>query len=311
MKTLRFLLVALYLIICHLDMTYAQMTVPIWPEGQIPNSLNNTAIKEKNDVGADGILRISDITVPSFAVYKAAKPTGTAVIICPGGGYRIEAANHEGTNIAKWFNSFGITVFVLKYRLPDERLWANKHEVAFEDALQAIRLVKLDAKKYDIDPNKVGIMGFSAGGHLASTLSTHWFKDLPSQAFGTVAEAAIKPNFAILMYPVISSGEYKHAGSFEQLLGKEPKTELLDYYSTDKQVTTRTPPTLLIHATDDKAVPVENSLMYYAALKKVGVPASLLIYENGGHGFGMAQKQNGSVKNWTEHARQWLEAMGF
>jgi acetyl esterase/lipase len=249
--------------------------------------------------------------VPSFTVYKAAKPTGTAIIICPGGGYWIEAASHEGTNIAKWFNSFGITAFVLKYRLPDDRLWSNKHEVPFQDALQALRLIKIDAKKYDIDPNKIGVMGFSAGGHLASTLSTHWYKDLPSLAFGTIAEAAIKPNFTILMYPVISSGEYKHAGSFDRLLGKDPKADLLDYYSTEKQVTTRTPPTLLIHATDDKAVPVENSLMYYAALKKVGVPASLLIYENGGHGFGMAQKQNGSVKNWTEHARQWLESMGF
>jgi acetyl esterase/lipase len=305
MKKSHFLLFVFYFTISSLEMIHAQMIVPLWPEGQTPNSLNNQTIKEKNEVGADGILRISDITVPSFAVYKAAKPTGTAVIICPGGGYRIEAANHEGTNIAKWFNSFGITAFVLKYRLPDERLWANRHEVAFQDVLQALRLIKSGAKKYDIDPNKVGVMGFSAGGHLASTLSTHWFKDLPSQAFGTAAEATI------LMYPVISSGEHKHAGSFEQLLGKEPKADLLDYYSTEKQVTTRTPPTLLIHATDDKAVPVENSLMYYAALKKVGVPASLLIYENGGHGFGMAQKQNSSVKNWTEHARQWLEAMGF
>ncbi len=311
MKKNLFLFFASYFTVSSLQMAQAQIIVPLWPEGQIPNSLNNTTIKEKNETGTDGILRISDITVPTFAVYKAAKPTGTAVIICPGGGYWIEAANHEGTNVAQWFNSFGVTAFVLKYRLPDDRLWANKHEVAFQDALQALKLIKIDAKKYDIDPNKIGIMGFSAGGHLASTLSTHWYKDLPAQALGTVAEAATKPNFAILVYPVISSGVHKHGGSFERLLGKDPKADLLDYYSTEKQVTVHTPPTLLIHATDDKAVPVENSLLYYSALKKVGVSASLLVYENGGHGFGMAQKQSGSAKNWTEHTRQWLSSMGF
>ena len=287
--------------------TISQTVIPLWPEGKIPNSLNNTTIKEKNEMGKDDILRISDITVPSYSVYKPTKANGTAVLICPGGGYWIEAAGHEGTDVAQWFNSFGVTAFVLKYRLPDDKLWSNKHEVAFQDAMQALKLIRQNAVNYGINSNKIGIMGFSAGGHLASTVSTHWFKNLPDNAAVTEAEKALRPNFSILMYPVISSGDVKHAGSFERLLGKNPSLEMLEYYSSEKQVTTKTPPTLLIHATDDSAVPVENSLLYFTALKKNKVSASLLVYENGGHGFGLATKLTGSVKNWPQHAQQWLE----
>lgn len=287
--------------------TLAQTVVQLWPEGKIPNSLNNTTIQEKTEVGKDGIVRISNVTVPSYSIYKPAKPNGVAVVICPGGGYWIEAASHEGTEIAQWFNSFGVTAFVLKYRLPDEKLWSKKEEVAFQDAMQAIKLVRQNAKEYGINPSKIGIMGFSAGGHLASTVSTHWFRTLSADAIGTDAEKAIKPNFSILMYPVISSGDVRHAGSFDKLLGKTPSAEMLEYYSTDKQVSAKTPPTLLVHATDDTAVPVENSLLYLTALKKNKISASLLVYENGGHGFGLATKQKGSVKNWPQHAQQWLE----
>ena len=305
-KQLRIFTLLLF-VIHHSPFTMSQTIVPLWPEGKIPNSLNNTTITEKNEMGKDGILRISDVTVPSYTVYKPAKANGTAVLICPGGGYWIEAAGHEGSDVALWLNSFGVTAFVLKYRLPDDKLWNNKHEVAFQDAMQALKMIRQNATAYSINPIKIGIMGFSAGGHLASTVCTHWFKHLPTAAVGTDLEKELKPNFSILMYPVISSGDAKHAGSFERLLGKTPSPEMLEYYSSEKQVTARTPPTLLVHATDDSAVPVENSLLYLSALRKNKVPASLLVYENGGHGFGLATKLTGSVKNWPQHAQQWLE----
>jgi len=277
----------------------AQTVISLWPEGQIPNDLKNKTIQEKIEVSADGILRISNIVLPTLTAYLPEKPNGTAIMICPGGGYWIEAAGHEGVDVAKWFNSFGITAFVLKYRLPDENLWENKHQVPLQDALQGMRLIRTNAAQYKINPDKIGVMGFSAGGHLASTVSTHWQEEIT------------KPNFSILMYPVISSGEHKHGGSFERLLGKTPTPEMLEKYSSEKQVSAKTPPTLLIHATDDKAVPVENSILYYNALRSFKIPASLLIYENGGHGFGLAKKQKGSVKNWPESCKAWLEAMGF
>jgi acetyl esterase/lipase len=280
----------------------AQDTILLWPEGQIPNDLKNTAIEEKTETGADGVLRISNVKIPSMTVYAPAKPNGTAVLICPGGGYWIEAAGHEGTEVAQWFNSFGVTAFVLKYRLPDSKLWQNIHEVPLQDALQAMKLIRSNAKKYSLNTTRVGVMGFSAGGHLAATLSTRWSAGGPEA----------KPNFSVLMYPVISSGEAKHAGSFERLLGKNPTPEMLELYSNEKQVSDKTPPALLVHATDDKAVPVENSMLYYSALKKFNTPAALLVYENGGHGFGLAKKlKTGSVKNWPDHCRQWLDAMGF
>ena len=281
------------------NMTHAQTTLLLWPNGQIPNDLKNNTIQEKNETGKDNILRISDITVPSMTAYFPAKSNGAAVLICPGGGYWIEAAGHEGTDVAKWFNSFGVTAFVLKYRLPDDRLWSNKHEVPLQDAQQAMKLIRKSAAQYGLDLNRVGIMGFSAGGHLAATLSTRWGSD----------EA--KPNFSILAYPVITSSDQAHRGSFDRLLGKDPSPEMLALYSNEKQVSSQTPPALLFHATDDLAVPVENSMLYYSALKNNKVAASLLVYENGGHGFGLAQNQKGSVKNWPQHAQQWLERMGF
>jgi acetyl esterase/lipase len=283
----------------------AQTVIPLWPSGQIPNDLQNKTIQEKVDVDANGIMRISNIVLPSMSVYSPPNPNGTAVLICPGGGYRIEAAGHEGTDVAKWFNSFGVTAFVLKYRLPDDALWRNKHEVPLQDAMQAMKLIRENANTYRIDPKRIGVMGFSAGGHLASTLSTHWHRqNLPNAEI-------YKPDFSILMYPVVSSGVHKHGGSFENLLGKNPSSEMMERYSNEKQVSAQTPPTLLVHASDDKAVPVENSILYYSALRQLNIPASMLVYENGGHGFGLATKQKGSVKNWSDHCKGWMEAMGL
>lgn len=301
-----------YILLFLCQFVKAQTVIPLWSENQIPNDLKNKAIQEKIEVSQDNILRISNIVFPTLTAYFPTNPNGTAVMICPGGGYAIEAAGHEGVDVAQWFNSFGVTAFVLKYRLPDSKLWSDKHEVALQDALQGMKLIRENATKYHINPNKIGVMGFSAGGHLAATLSTHWHKasDLSNLKQATDFEI-YKPNFSILMYPVISAGSFKHAGSFVNLLGKNPSQEMLDYFSNEKQVSDKTPPTLLVHATDDKGVPVENSMLYYDALRVAKVPASLLIYENGGHGFGMARKQKGSVKKWSEHCKDWLEGMGL
>jgi acetyl esterase/lipase len=296
----------------HSTMSRSQTVISLWSNGQMPNDLQNRSIQEKIEVGNDGILRISNIVFPTLSVYVPTTPNGAAVMICPGGGYAIEASGHEGVDVAKWFNSIGVTAFVLKYRLPDDKLWSNKYEVALQDALQGIKIIRESADKYKVDPNRIGIMGFSAGGHLAATVSTLWHQAKTLKGFENLSDAQVcKPNFSILMYPVITSGPFKHAGSFERLFGKTPSQEQLEHYSAEKQVSAQTPPTLLVHATDDKGVPVENSMLYYDALRKLRIPASMLLYENGGHGFGLAKKLKGSVHSWPESCHQWLVGMGY
>ncbi|AEI49972.1 esterase/lipase precursor [Runella slithyformis DSM 19594] len=290
----------------------SQTVISLWSTGKIPNDLQNRSIREKIEVGNDSILRISNIVFPTLSVYLPATPSGAAVMICPGGGYSIEASGHEGVDVAKWFTSIGVTAFVLKYRLPDDRLWSNKHEVGLQDALQGLKLIRENAAKYKINPDRIGIMGFSAGGHLAASASTLWPKAKELAAFENWPSADVcKPNFSILMYPVITSGPFKHAGSFERLLGKTPSQDQLDRFSAEKQVSELTPPALLVHATDDKGVPVENSMMYYNALRQLRIPASMLLYENGGHGFGLAKKLKGSVHSWPQSCHQWLIGMGY
>lgn len=300
------------LISLHSTMSRSQTVISLWSADQMPNDLKNRTIREKIEVGNDSILRISNIVFPTLSAYLPANPNGSAIMICPGGGYGIEASGHEGVDVAKWFNSIGVTAFVLKYRLPDDRLWSNKHEVGLQDALQGIKLIREGADKYKIDPNRIGIMGFSAGGHLAATVSTLWPKVKELKGFENLSSADLcKPNFSILMYPVITSGPFKHSGSFQNLLGKTPSPEQLERFSAEKQISEQTPPTLLIHATDDKGVPVENSILYYDALRKLRIPTSMLLYENGGHGFGLAKKLKGSVHSWPQSCHQWLIGMGY
>ncbi|WP_229208915.1 alpha/beta hydrolase [Dyadobacter luticola] len=281
-------------------------TINLWPEGKVPNSKTNT-IQEKSETDAQGILRISGVTVPTLAAYIAPKEkaTGAAVVICPGGGYGILAASHEGSDFAKWFNERGITAFVLKYRLPSDKTMEHQHEVPLMDAMQAMKLVRQNAKKWNVDVSKIGIMGFSAGGHLAATLSTHF-------NMGPKASEEAKPNFSILIYPVISLlPELAHAGSRDNLLGPEKSEELIKYYSNELQVTDKTPPAFLVHATDDNGVPVENSIAYYLALKKVKVPVEMHLYPKGGHGYGMRTEGKGSLGGWPAAMEGWLKAMGY
>ena len=281
--------------------------LPLWPAGQVPNALasvQSTTITEQSKTEG-GILRISDVLTPTLTVYPAKKPAsgnvpGAAVMICPGGGYSILAAEHEGSDIARWFADRGITAFMLKYRLPDNRLQSNPHEVPLLDAMQGMRLVRQQATRFGVDPNRVGIMGFSAGGHLAATLATHYDK-------GPAADPQAKPNFAVLMYPVITFGEKAHGGSRDKLLGTLAKDPTwLDYYSNEKQVSTTTPPTFLVHSMDDKAVPVENSIAYYQACLRQNVPAEMHLYPTGGHGFALRTKPGESVGQWPAALDAWL-----
>jgi len=290
------------------SVAHSQEVLKLWPDGAIPNALPNVSITEKAET-TDGILRISNVSVPTLTAYlpPKGKATGAAVMVCPGGGYSILAAGHEGEDIARWFNQMGITAFVLKYRLPDPKIMTNQHEVPLMDALQGLTLIRQQASRYGIDPAKIGIMGFSAGGHLASTVSTHYHRP-PASA----RPDAARPNFAILLYPVITFGEKAHTGSRDKLLGTLNKSpELIADFSNELQVSAQTPPTFLVHSEDDKGVPVENSILYYLACLKHNVPAEMHLYPKGGHGYGLRTQKFGSLNSWPSACQAWLTAMGL
>jgi len=271
------------------------MKINLWPEGKIPLRINNTIQEES--ISTD-IIRIGKVQIPQIEVYLPNKKsaTGQGVIICPGGGYSILAYDWEGTDVAKLLNANGIAAFVLKYRLPDSLSSTAPNQVPLIDAKQAMRLVREKASEWNILPNKIGIMGFSAGGHLAATLSTHFEKDT-------------RPDFSILIYPVISMDKnITHMGSRTNLIGKNPTDAMIKLYSNELHVTGKTPPSFLIHATDDDGVPVENSLLYYQALKKNKVPAEMHIYPFGGHGFGLANG-NKSLDSWPRLMINWLKGL--
>lgn len=276
----------------------------LWPNGNIPNYKKTSEI-EKSD--STGIVRISLVQQPAIEIFLPSKQsaTGQAVVICPGGGYGILAYNWEGTDVAKWLNSNGIAAIVLKYRLPNSKSNIDPKLSPLLDAQRAIRIVRANADKWNVKKDKVGIMGFSAGGHLASTAGTR-FDTGNANATDTIQRMSSRPDFMILMYPVISmSQEYMHKGSRNNLIGTNADSVLAKFYSSDLQVTNQTPPTFLVHASDDKGVPVENSLSFYQALIKNNVPAEMHIYPYGGHGFGLAVGK-GYLATWPERCMDWL-----
>jgi acetyl esterase/lipase len=279
----------------------------LWPSGNLPNYKKTNEV-EKSDT--TGIIRISLVQQPAVEVYLPSRQstTGQAVIICPGGGYGILAYNWEGTDIAKWLNANGIVAIVLKYRLPNSKSNIDPKLSPLLDAQRAIRLVRANSEKWNIKKDKVGIMGFSAGGHLASTAGTHFDKG-NANAADTIDRISSRPDFMILMYPVISmSKEYMHKGSRNNLIGATADSAMARYYSNDLQVTKETPPTFIVHATDDTGVPVENSLSFYQALKNNGVPAEMHIYPYGGHGFGLAVGK-GYLATWPDRCIDWLHSL--
>jgi acetyl esterase/lipase len=255
--------------------------------------------------GAPGALGTADVDKPSITPYLAKSPNGTAVIVCPGGGYQHLAMDHEGVQIAKWLNSLGISAFVLQYRLGPK----YHHPAMINDAQRAIRTVRSHAMALRIQPDRIGIWGFSAGGHLASTAATHFDAGDPNAA-DPIDRAGSRPDFAILAYPVISLGEFAHVGSRKNLLGENPDPKLVEDLSNDQRVTTHTPPTFLFHTTADATVPVENSVRFYLALRKAGVPAEMHIFQNGPHGVGLAPT-DATLSAWGGLLANWLRERGL
>jgi pectinesterase len=269
----------------------------------VPN--NKPVADIETSITRDNVTRISKISNPTLTIFRPQKPNGKAVIICPGGGYAILAFDKEGTRVAEEFTKWGVTAFVLKNRLPDDSINIDKSLAPLQDAQQAIRYVRNNAATYGIDKNKIGIMGFSAGGHLASTAATHFNYKADVNNTDTTS---VRPDFVILIYPVISFDSIiTHKGSRNNLIGANASKETTDFFSNDLQVTAGAPPSFLVHAGDDAAVPVENSLRYYQACIKNKVPAELHLYPKGGHGFGMYIKTTDD--NWMERLRNWLNRL--
>jgi len=276
-------------LLCSISTAQAQEKIYLYPDQ--PNL--HIGGREKN---ADA---------PFVEHYSAAKKNGAAILICPGGGYATHALGHEGKDIAAFFTSKGYDAIVLHYRINDESQSGSRYPAAYNDVTTAMRLVRSKAADWGYDPEKTGVIGFSAGGHLASCLATMLQPANEKEKWST------RPAFAILVYPVISmKAPYKHAGSTNMLLGPDPAPGMTDSLSTNERVTDQTPPTLLIHSTDDTVVPVENSLMFFDALRKHHVKATMQIYDHGGHGFGLGT-QDAVLNTWPALCITWLQSLGM
>jgi acetyl esterase/lipase len=258
--------------------------------------------------GAPGAVGSQDADKPSLTIYlpEAGKSNGTAVVVCPGGGYGGLATLHEGRQVAYWYNSFGVTAFVLKYRVAPR----YHHPAPLTDAQRALRWVRWHAAEFGVAPNRIGIMGFSAGGHLASTAGTHYDKGNPTAA-DPIERASCRPDFLVLCYPVISlTTEYTHRGSLRNLLGDNPDPKLVESLSSERQVTADTPPTFLFHTSSDTGVPSQNSVLFYLALREKGVPAEMHIYERGPHGVGLAPFEP-VLSTWSDRLKDWMKQRGL
>ncbi|MEO6569674.1 MAG: alpha/beta hydrolase [Opitutaceae bacterium] len=279
----------------------AQKTaMPLWPEG-VPNAKTNLG-EEKSRDGST-----SNVSIPTLTYYAAAvdRPNGTTVIICPGGGYGNLSMMREGEQYANWLSSLGVSSFVLKYRLAE-----FGHPAPLQDVLRAVRIVRSRAAEFKINPDRIGVMGSSAGGHLAASAGT-LFDHADGKTGAALDSVKARPDFLILLYPVITmSDPAAHAGSRKNLLGANPTHELLHRMSVETQVTSATPPTLLIHTQEDQTVPVENSILFYQALTRAKVPAEMYLFEKGGHGMGM-RNGLGTSSNWHKRAEDWLQARGL
>lgn len=301
------LLAVISLMLVNVNLLAQSKVIDLW-NGKVPGAIVNKSFKQTVD-SADNWIKMRFVTDPKLDMYPAPneKATGTAVIICPGGGYWGLAIDHEGEKVAQWLNRLGITAFVLKYRLPDDAIMENKSIGPMQDGQKAIRIVRAHAKEWGINPRKIGIMGFSAGGHLASTLSTHFNE----KVYQPIDSVSAHPDFSLLIYPVISmDSSITHWGSRVNLLGNNTTPEQVEHFSNELQVNAQTPPAFLVQSFDDNAVPVQNSIVYALALKKYNIPCELHLYQSGGHGYGLSQ-WGGTQSAWPEACRKWLESRGF
>ncbi|MFS4416667.1 alpha/beta hydrolase [Maribacter sp. 2307ULW6-5] len=271
------------------------LVVPLY-DGAIPNAIPNT-IEEEIQMEDTVVRRIFKVKHPTISIYKAKNTSNrsSAILICPGGGYTYLSFTPEGVDLAKWLQNLGITGIVLKSRLPNDKMMTKKENVPLQDAQRAMELIRENAEDWNIDTKKVGVMGFSAGGHLAASLSTHHNEKQ-------------RPDFSVLIYPVITmDSTFTHMGSRKKLLGPNPTDELVAEYSNEDHVDEQTPPAFLVHSADDTAVPFANSVRFYENLIENGVKDSELhVFQNGGHGYGMALRKEGNVAQWTQLLKNWL-----
>jgi len=284
----------------------AQTVIPLY-EGTIPGAIKDDSYIEKQHVGEDGKRYLSFVSKPTLTVFLPSKEkaNGTAVVICPGGGYQVLAVEHEGEELAKRFNDYGITAFVLKYRLPSSAIMEDKAIGPLQDVQQALLMVRKDAAKWKLDPNRIGIVGASAGGHLAASAGVHFEKSY----IDNQQKVNLRPDFMVLLYPRISLVIGSESSSAKNLLGPDFKKERMEFFSVDKYVTSNTPATFLLHATDDPVVKVEHSILFYQALIDKKVPAEMHLYKAGGHGFGLNNKM--STDDWFLRLINWLKDSRF
>lgn len=285
----------LFIVCCFVSsLTLAQSivdTLKLWPAGA-PDALGQ---EEKDQ--------------PMLIRYPAPEhmATGAAVVVCPGGGYNMLAMDHEGHQIAQWLNSFGVSAYILTYRLGRN---GYKHPIPMNDGKRAIRTVRANAQNWNIDAERIGVLGFSAGGHMASTLGTHFDAGTAGDS-DPIEQVSSRPDFMVLLYPVITFSEaYQHSGSRISLLGEEADVALIRSLSNEKQVTDATPPAFLVHTTEDQAVPVENSIYFYLELKKRNIPVEMHIFEKGKHGLGLGTPGT-AFSSWPQLCEEWMLERGF
>jgi acetyl esterase/lipase len=308
MKPLKSLTTLLFSGIVIININAQNTILKLWPDG-VPGSLSNESYFEKATISEGKATRYEKVTDPSIFVFLPSpeKNTGTAVLICPGGGYGVLAFDHEGFAIAKWLNDNGIAGIILKYRLPSDMIMIDKSIGPLQDAQEAMRIIRRNASGWKIDPDRIGVIGFSAGGHLASTLSTHFAE----KVYESKDEISAKPNFSLLIYPVISFDEsFTHAGSRKNLIGDNPSYSAVKHFSNELQINDKTPPAFMVHSTDDKTVPVKNSIVYYEGLVRNNIRGELHIFQKGGHGYGLAIGRE-TESEWPDLCLRWMKVNGF
>lgn len=302
-KTMKKLILIMTLAAFHFSGYAQQKAIVLYPKG-VPDQKQIPA-DYKEEIDENGYFR--KVSQPELIPFfpKRGKANGTSVIICPGGGYELVVASDEGATVAKAFNQLGITAFVLKYRIPNEAIMKNKSIAPLQDAQMAILTVRERAKEWKLNPDKIGIVGLSAGGHLASTAGTHFATSYIENSRNT----SLRPDFMVLIYPVISMEPWGGPRTRANLIGKEPTQSQIEFFSTERHATSNTPPTFLLHSTDDERITVRNSLVFYDALRTAKVKTEFHLLQNGGHGFGVEHPTR--KDEWVKWCLNWLKENGF
>lgn len=293
------------ILICASLMSAQPLVVKVWPQGA-PGALINPSYHEDTVYTESGAPRIQHVTDPTLSVYllPEEKVPHPAVIICPGGSYARLAIDHEGFDVAHWLNTLGVIGIVLKYRLPSDDIMKKKSVGPLQDVQESIRIVRSNAAKWHIDPNRIGVMGFSAGGSVAALASTLY----GYHTYDTDDTTSARPNFSLLIYPVISMQQVlTHQQSRQTLLGQDPDDRTVSFFSAELNVDAQTPPAFLVHSADDSTVSCSNSIEYLLALRKYHISAELHLYATGGHGYGLAQTHHGTESTWPEACEEWMK----